>query len=103
MLRDEMNAISTSRSKLRDKLTEVEDELRRTRDQIKQQCKRTRFNVFCAKNKNPLSFDSDTTAAGSDQEEDGNVSLAQRKRFTRVEMARVLMERNQVCGTRLAS
>lgn len=36
------------------------------------------------------------TAAGSDQEEDGNVSLAQRKRFTRVEMARVLMERNQV-------
>lgn len=35
-------------------------------------------------------------AAGSDQEEDNNVSLAQRKRFTRVEMARVLMERNQV-------
>lgn len=32
----------------------------------------------------------------SDQEDEGDVPLAQRKRFTRVEMARVLMERNQV-------
>lgn len=32
----------------------------------------------------------------SDQEDEGDVPMAQRKRFTRVEMARVLMERNQV-------
>lgn len=33
--------------------------------------------------------------ANSDQEDEGDVPMAQRKRFTRVEMARVLMERNQ--------
>lgn len=95
MLRDEMNAISTSRSKLRDKLNEVEDELRRTRDQIKQQCERELSLGLLVDLTNRV--DNNSTAAGSDQEEDGNVSLAQRKRFTRVEMARVLMERNQVC------
>lgn len=36
------------------------------------------------------------STAHSDQEEEGDVPMAQRKRFTRVEMARVLMERNQV-------
>ena len=35
-------------------------------------------------------------SANSDQEDEGDVPMAQRKRFTRVEMARVLMERNQV-------
>lgn len=35
-------------------------------------------------------------ADNSDQEDEGDVPMAQRKRFTRVEMARVLMERNQV-------
>lgn len=35
----------------------------------------------------------------SDQEDEGDVPMAQRKRFTRVEMARVLMERNQVRNT----
>lgn len=34
--------------------------------------------------------------ANSDHEDEGDVPMAQRKRFTRVEMARVLMERNQV-------
>lgn len=34
--------------------------------------------------------------ANSDQEDEGDVPISQRKRFTRVEMARVLMERNQV-------
>lgn len=32
----------------------------------------------------------------SDHEDEGDVPMAQRKKFTRVEMARVLMERNQV-------
>lgn len=40
---------------------------------------------------NPFNY-----TAHSDQEEEGDVPMAQRKRFTRVEMARVLMERNQV-------
>lgn len=34
--------------------------------------------------------------ANSEHEDEGDVPMAQRKRFTRVEMARVLMERNQV-------
>lgn len=34
----------------------------------------------------------------SDHEDEGDVPMAQRKKFTRVEMARVLMERNQVTG-----
>lgn len=37
-----------------------------------------------------------TITDSSDQEDEGDVPMAQRKRFTRVEMARVLMERNQV-------
>lgn len=35
------------------------------------------------------------TAGGGEAEEEADVPMAQRKRFTRVEMARVLMERNQ--------
>lgn len=70
ILREELNAISLSRNKLRSKVSELEDELKKTKEKIKQQ-------------------------THSDQEDEGDVPMAQRKRFTRVEMARVLMERNQ--------
>ncbi|XP_075164605.1 JNK-interacting protein syd isoform X4 [Haematobia irritans] len=69
ILREELNAIQQSRSKLRTKVQELEDELKKTKEQVKQQ-------------------------SDNDQEEN-DVPLAQRKRFTRVEMAMVLMERNQ--------
>lgn len=36
-----------------------------------------------------------TNAGGGDNEDEADVPMAQRRRFTRVEMARVLMERNQ--------
>lgn len=36
-----------------------------------------------------------TTAGGGENEDEADVPMAQRRRFTRVEMARVLMERNQ--------
>ena len=36
-----------------------------------------------------------SSAGGADGEGGEDVPMAQRKRFTRVEMARVLMERNQ--------
>lgn len=58
-----------SRNKLKVKVTELEDDLRKTKEQIKQ--------------------------TNSEHEDEGDVPMAQRKRFTRVEMARVLMERNQ--------
>lgn len=70
ILREELNAVISSRNKLKTKVSELEDELRKAKDQMKQQ-------------------------SAEPGEDDGDVPMAQRKRFTRVEMARVLMERNQ--------
>ena len=70
ILREELNAVILARNKLKIKVSELEDELKKTKEQIKQ--------------------------GHTEQEEEGDVPMAQRKRFTRVEMARVLMERNQV-------
>lgn len=70
ILRDEMASVNTSRNKLREKISDLEEELRKTKDQAKQK-------------------------SSSEQEDEADVPMAQRKRFTRVEMARVLMERNQ--------
>lgn len=69
ILREELNAVIQSRNKLKMKVGELEDDLRKAKEQMKQQ--------------------------SSEHEDDGDVPMAQRKRFTRVEMARVLMERNQ--------
>lgn len=70
ILREELNAVILSRNKLKEKVHELEDELKKAKEQIKQQ-------------------------SNSENEDEGDVPMAQRKRFTRVEMARVLMERNQ--------
>lgn len=69
ILREELNAVILSRNKLKSKVCELEDELKKTKMQVKQ--------------------------STAEQEEEGDIPMAQRKRFTRVEMARVLMERNQ--------
>ncbi|XP_055527417.1 JNK-interacting protein 3 [Wyeomyia smithii] len=69
ILREELNAVILSRNKLKSKISNLEDDLKKTKLLIKQ-------NTI-------------------DQEEEGDIPMAQRKRFTRVEMARVLMERNQ--------
>ncbi|KAL9907360.1 JNK-interacting protein syd isoform 3-T3 [Glossina fuscipes fuscipes] len=69
ILREELNAMQQSRNKLRSKVQELEDELKKTKEQVKQQ--------------------------NDNEQEENDVPLAQRKRFTRVEMAMVLMERNQ--------
>ncbi|XP_063708151.1 JNK-interacting protein 3 [Culicoides brevitarsis] len=70
ILREELNAVLLSKNKIKDKIYELEEELKKTKEQINQ--------------KN-----------NSENEDEGDVPMAQRKRFTRVEMARVLMERNQ--------
>uniref|UniRef100_A0A182X0Y1 JNK-interacting protein 3 n=1 Tax=Anopheles quadriannulatus TaxID=34691 RepID=A0A182X0Y1_ANOQN len=72
ILREELNAVILARNKLKAKVTELEEELKKTKAQVKQ-----------------------ASSSATDQEEEGDVPMAQRKRFTRVEMARVLMERNQ--------
>lgn len=73
ILREELNAVVTSKNKLKIKVSELEDDLKKAKEQIKQH-------------------------GNNDQDDEGkeDVPMAQRKRFTRVEMARVLMERNQV-------
>lgn len=68
ILREELNAVMQSRNKLKGKVGELEDDLRKAKEQMKQ---------------------------STEHEENDDVPMAQRKRFTRVEMARVLMERNQ--------
>ncbi|XP_028520611.2 JNK-interacting protein 3 isoform X3 [Apis cerana] len=71
ILREEVRALQQGRERLRQKVVVLEEELKKVKEEAEAAAK----------------------AAKSDDEED--VSLAQRKRFTRVEMARVLMERNQ--------
>ncbi|XP_055324140.1 JNK-interacting protein 3 isoform X3 [Sitodiplosis mosellana] len=70
ILREELNTANQSRQKLRQKVSELEEELKQSKTLVK-------------------------ANSNSDQEDEGDVPMAQRKRFTRVEMARVLMERNQ--------
>lgn len=69
MLREEILSLNLSRTKLRERVSELEEEVRKLRDanEVKQEM----------------------------ADEEADVPMAQRKRFTRVEMARVLMERNQ--------
>ncbi len=75
ILREEIKSLQGVRSKLETRERDLEDELRKSKEDAEKAAK-----AAAAKE-------------GEDQEED--VPLAQRKRFTRVEMARVLMERNQ--------
>uniref|UniRef100_A0A3B3DKQ5 C-Jun-amino-terminal kinase-interacting protein 4 n=1 Tax=Oryzias melastigma TaxID=30732 RepID=A0A3B3DKQ5_ORYME len=71
LLQGELEAVQQAKSKLEERNKDMEEELKKVRlemEDVKQKSK---------------------------DEEDGDVPTAQRKRFTRVEMARVLMERNQ--------
>ncbi|XP_020561033.1 C-Jun-amino-terminal kinase-interacting protein 4 isoform X4 [Oryzias latipes] len=71
MLQGELESVLQAKIKLEERNKEMEEELKKVRlemEDVKQKSK---------------------------DEEDGDVPTAQRKRFTRVEMARVLMERNQ--------
>ncbi|KAM9336112.1 C-Jun-amino-terminal kinase-interacting protein 4 isoform 2-T2 [Symphorus nematophorus] len=72
-LKDELDAVTQAKTKLEEKNKELEEELKKIRAELEE----TKQKV---KNEN---------------EDDSDVPTAQRKRFTRVEMARVLMERNQ--------
>ncbi|KAL0109415.1 hypothetical protein PUN28_014469 [Cardiocondyla obscurior] len=71
ILREEVRGLQQTRERLRQRIAALEDELKKVKEEAEAAAKATK----------------------SDDEED--VPLSQRKRFTRVEMARVLMERNQ--------
>ncbi|NXW90012.1 JIP4 protein, partial [Alopecoenas beccarii] len=71
VLQGELEAVKQAKQKLEEKNKELEEELRKARAEAEE-----------AKQK-------------AKEDDDSDVPTAQRKRFTRVEMARVLMERNQ--------
>ncbi|KAI1883906.1 hypothetical protein AGOR_G00220910 [Albula goreensis] len=71
VLQGELDSVKQTKARLEDKNRELEEELKKVRAEVEE-----------VKQK-------------SKEEEDGDVPTAQRKRFTRIEMARVLMERNQ--------
>lgn len=71
ILQSEVKALEHARDSQKQKIHELEDELRKIREELEKM-----------------------KATKSDDEQE-DVPMAQRKRFTRVEMARVLMERNQ--------
>ncbi|XP_060757910.1 C-Jun-amino-terminal kinase-interacting protein 3 isoform X9 [Neoarius graeffei] len=73
VLREELEAVKQSKNKVDTKVKELEEELKRLRAEA-------------------LGASQDSKDEGG---EDDDVAVAQRRRFTRVEMARVLMERNQ--------
>ncbi|XP_067142763.1 C-Jun-amino-terminal kinase-interacting protein 4-like isoform X4 [Centruroides vittatus] len=70
LLHEEIKSLHAVKNRLKQKVNDLEDEIKK----LKEELDKSKTNK-------------------SDDEED--VPLAQRKRFTRVEMARVLMERNQ--------
>ncbi|CAF1621565.1 unnamed protein product, partial [Adineta ricciae] len=67
MLREEVGSLQSVKGRLQTRINEVEEELRKTREELEKKKK----------------------------EEEEDVPTADRKRFTRVEMQRVLLERNQ--------
>uniref|UniRef100_UPI0037E99AB4 sperm associated antigen 9a isoform X2 n=1 Tax=Semicossyphus pulcher TaxID=241346 RepID=UPI0037E99AB4 len=71
MLQGELDAVLQAKTKMEDKTRELEEEIKKVRLEMEEVRHKTK------------------------DEEDSDVPTAQRKRFTRVEMARVLMERNQ--------
>ncbi|XP_058265836.1 C-Jun-amino-terminal kinase-interacting protein 3 isoform X14 [Hemibagrus wyckioides] len=73
VLREELEAVKQSKNKVDNRVKELEEELKRLRAEA-------------------LGASQDSKDEGG---EDDDVTVAQRRRFTRVEMARVLMERNQ--------
>ena len=71
ILREEIKSLQNVRAKLQARVSELEEEIKKTKEEKEEEGKKDK------------------------SEEDEDVPMAQRKRFTRVEMARVLMERNQ--------
>lgn len=72
ILREEIRSLQAAKNRLRIRTEELEAEVKALKEEAAEVARK---------------------AAKADEEED--VPLSQRKRFTRVEMARVLMERNQ--------
>ncbi|XP_037134545.1 C-Jun-amino-terminal kinase-interacting protein 4 isoform X3 [Syngnathus acus] len=73
VLQGELDAVTQAKIRLEEKNKDLEDQLKKVRAEL----------------------DNSKHISKTENEDDSDVPTAQRKRFTRVEMARVLMERNQ--------
>ncbi|XP_049614098.1 C-Jun-amino-terminal kinase-interacting protein 4 isoform X1 [Syngnathus scovelli] len=73
VLQGELDAVTQAKIRLEEKNKDLEDQLKKVRAEL----------------------DNSKNISKTENEDDSDVPTAQRKRFTRVEMARVLMERNQ--------
>uniref|UniRef100_A0A3Q3WGN7 C-Jun-amino-terminal kinase-interacting protein 3 n=1 Tax=Mola mola TaxID=94237 RepID=A0A3Q3WGN7_MOLML len=80
VLREELEAVRQSKNKVDARVKELEEELKRLRAEALGSSRDSKDEVG-----------DDVSDAASD----GDMTMTQRRRFTRVEMARVLMERNQ--------
>merc|ERR1719376_814149 len=88
LLKDELAASEKSKSGLEKKMIDYEKNINEMQEQIKK-LKKDHINDSTSP------CDSSTPNSKNNNDEEGVIPLAQRRRFTRVEMARVLMERNQ--------
>ncbi|XP_071127027.1 C-Jun-amino-terminal kinase-interacting protein 4-like isoform X21 [Mytilus edulis] len=70
--REELSSLHSVKTKLQERMKSQEDEIKKMKEELEKK-----------------------TNSAKEGEEEDDVPMAQRKRFTRVEMARVLMERNQ--------
>ncbi|XP_029363775.1 C-Jun-amino-terminal kinase-interacting protein 3 isoform X1 [Echeneis naucrates] len=80
VLREELEAVRQSKNKVDAKVKEMEEELKRLRAEA----------LFASRDSKDEGGDDFSSPM-----QDGDMTMTQRRRFTRVEMARVLMERNQ--------
>lgn len=69
MLKEKLLATNLSKARLQKRVTELEDDVKKMKESAETKT--------------------------DEKDDEADVPMAQRKRFTRVEMARVLMERNQ--------
>lgn len=76
ILREEITSLSLARDRLREHVTVLEEELKKIKEE-------------------GLAGNGNKNKDNSGDQEESDMPMAQRKKFTRVEMARVLMERNQ--------
>ncbi|XP_038138223.1 C-Jun-amino-terminal kinase-interacting protein 3 isoform X5 [Cyprinodon tularosa] len=77
VLKEELEAVRQSKNKVDARIKELEEEIKRLRAEASRDSKDEVADDFSS----PM--------------QDGDMAMTQRRRFTRVEMARVLMERNQ--------
>ena len=100
ILRDEILGLQAARDKLKVRVSELETEVKKTREELEQAQEKAKqasdegeVAVSSSKSRNMVLFVTSRTYLCVQDQSD--IPMAQRKRFTRVEMARVLMERNQ--------